>query len=64
VHNHIVGSCKVIPVLNLALRHDDVGGIIGIAPPFSTSALGGGVCGQLHVSATLPSGEASPLPIG
>jgi hypothetical protein len=33
---------EVIPVLNLAPRHEDVWGNGGIAPPFLTSALDGG----------------------
>jgi hypothetical protein len=36
----------------------------GIAPPFLTSSLDGGECGQLHAHVALPLGRSLNVPIG
>jgi hypothetical protein len=44
-------------VLNSALRHKDVWGSVGIAPPFLTSALDGGECSASSLSCFTPGGN-------
>jgi hypothetical protein len=54
------GKGKFVPVLNSALRHEDVWECGDIAPPFLTSALDK-VFGQLHAPAALPPGKEPPV---
>jgi hypothetical protein len=49
-------------LINQALCHEDEWGSVGIAPPFSISAIDGS--GQLHAQAALHPGKDPPVPIG